>query len=493
MDWIINLLRNNNGILGINRRNQEYVRPYNPTTSRVVADNKILTKRVLAKVGINSPTLYKVIRTKKQLSLLDWESLPKSFVLKPNQGTGGNGIVVYYGKKKNELEWIRPNGKSMSKTEIELHIEQILDGNYSMGNRQDIAIIEERIRTHADIKPYCYKGVPDVRVIVFNRVPIMAQLRLPTKRSNGTANLHSGAICVGIDMASGLTTSAMYLRKQPLVEDTYTQTESTMDLERNLPLRGIKIPYWEEILKIASLSQEVTELGFLGVDIAIDKEKGPMVFEVNARPGLGIQVANQEGLRNRLERVKGLKIKSLNHAIRVAKNLFGGEVEEEIENLSGKQIVNVIEKVTVYHRSKLNKRGVAKPAKKEVVSAMFDTSKISSRIHEKLASTIGLYSEIRKFNELSLPSFDNLEEAYKYQSQNEDEIILNTGIKRLSKVISNGKVYLKPVFDISLRISKEDKIFEMLIDDQREMGYSIVIGRKDLKNYLIDPSNTFSK
>lgn len=493
MNWITKILKGNNGILGINRRNQEYIRPFNPYTLRVIADNKIITKRVLAKAGINSPTTFKVIRTKKQLANLDWNSLPKSFVLKPNQGTWGNGIIVFFGQKKNKLEWIKANGQSMTKDDLYLHIEKILDGYFSMGNKQDIAIIEERVKIDRSLKPYTFKGVPDIRIIVFNKIPVMAMLRLPTKRSGGTANLHSGAICAGIDIASGITTTAMYLLKKSIIEDTYAQTEMTFDLDQNLPVIGIQIPYWNEILKIAVKAQEITGLGYLGVDVAIDRDRGPVIFEINARPGLGIQVANQDGLRHRLERVKDLKVKSINHAIRIAKNLFGGEVEEEIENISGKQVVNIIEKVFIYHKAQTNKHGKVKPAKREVANAILDTSKISSRLNEKLASTIGLYASIKKFKELNIQPFDSLSKAQQFIEDNEERIALETGIKRMSKVVRDGKVILYPVFDVMIRIAKEDKILEMLIDEEREMGYSVVIGRKDLKDYLIDASKTFSK
>ncbi len=490
---ILALIKANRTVLGINRRNQEYVRPYNPVSQRAIADNKILTKRVLAKVGIQTPQVYKVVRTKKQLQFLDWNALPKSFVLKPNQGTGGNGIVVFFGRKKNSLEWIRPNGTTMSTKDIALHIEKILDGSFSMGNKQDVAIIEERIKIDKVLKPYIYKGVPDVRVITFNRIPAMAMLRLPTKRSDGTANLHSGAICVGIDMASGLTTTAMHLKKRPFVEDTYVQTEYTLDLEQNLPLRGIKIPYWDEILKIAIKSQEVSELGYLGVDIAIDLDKGPLVFEINARPGLGIQVANMEGLRNRLERLKGLKVKSTNHAIRLAKNLFGGEIEEEIESLSGKHVVSVVEKIQVFHLAKKIGSKQDGTGKKEMVNAMMDTSKLTSRINEKLASTIGLYPDIKRFKDLHLPSFDSLHDAQEYLEQNELKLIQDTKINRIAKIVYDNKVILRPVFEVVIRIAKEIKTFEMLVDREKQMGYSVVIGRKDLKDYLIDPSKTFTQ
>ena len=107
-----------NDILGLNRRNQEYVRPFNSPSAKAIADNKILTKKILAKEGIKTPEVYKLIRSKKQLKFLDWESLPKSFVVKPNKGTGGNGIIVFYGKKKGETAWIRPSGEVMNKRDI---------------------------------------------------------------------------------------------------------------------------------------------------------------------------------------------------------------------------------------------------------------------------------------------------------------------------------------------------------------------------------------
>ena len=481
----------NKEILGINRRNQEYIRMFNPVSFRPIADNKIFTKRVLTKAKIQTPTLYKVIRTRKQLKFLDWSSIPNSFVLKPNQGTGGNGIVVFYGKKKGKEEWIRPSGATMSKGELTLHIERILEGSFSMGNRTDIAIIEERVKNDKLLAQYTYKGVPDVRVIVFNRVPVMAMLRLPTKRSNGTANLHSGAICVGIDMASGVTTSGMYIKKRPLVEDTYVTCEETIDLEKNLPLFGIKIPFWDEILKISVTCQEITQLGYIGVDIAIDREKGPIVFEINARPGLGIQVANSEGLRFRLEKVKGLKIKSLEHGIRVSKNLFGGEVEEKIESLSGKEVVNIIERVSVFHKT--DKILKEQDRKKETMNIMLDTSILASRIDEGLALEIGYNQSITRFKKLSLPSFDSITTASKYLERCEADILKEIEIKRIAKVVEDGKVALKPVIEVEIKIGKEIRKIEMILGSRKDMSYPILIGRRDLKNYLIDASKTFTK
>lgn len=495
---IIEILKKiNDQVLGINRRNQEYVRALNLSYSKRIADNKLITKRVISSVGINTPTLYKVIRTKKQLEFLDWESLPKSFVVKPNKGTGGNGILVFYGKRKNRLEWIRPNRTYMSKNDIILHIENILEGRYSMGNRTDIALIEERVKNDNSIKPYTYKGVPDVRVIVYNRVPIMAMLRIPTKKSNGTANLHSGAICCGIDIASGVTMSGMYLKPNPIIEDTYNFTDYTLDLEKNLPITGIQIPHWNKILEISIKCQEVSGLGYLGVDIALDREKGPVVFEINARPGLGIQVANRTGLRERLKRVEGLKIKSIKHGISVSKNLFGGQVEKEIENLSGKTVVNLIEKISVYYRAKTKiKRKKTKTIKnkREIVNALLDTGTITSRIDWGLAATIGYFDALNYFLSCNIPkSFSSFVDAQKFIDKNSDLITKHPDIIRLAKISEDGKVHVRPVIEIEIKIAKEIKKIEMVIGNRTDMLYPVLIGRKDLKDYLIDPSKTFNK
>jgi glutathione synthase/RimK-type ligase-like ATP-grasp enzyme len=55
------------------------------------------------------------------------------------------------------------------------------------------------------------------------------------------------------------------------------------------------------MLYIAARTLDMTGLGFLGVDMVIDQKRGPLLLELNARPGLQIQVANQKGLLKRLD------------------------------------------------------------------------------------------------------------------------------------------------------------------------------------------------
>ena len=490
---ISSILKLNKEVLGLNRRNQEYVRPYNPPSSKAIADNKILTKRVLRKELIETPEVYKLIKSKKQLQFLDWDTLPKSFVIKPNQGTGGNGIIIFYGKKKGKNEWIRPNGTTMNQRNIILHIENILEGRFSMGSKNDIAIIEERIKTDSLLKQYSYRGVPDIRIICFNQVPVMAMLRLPTKRSNGTANLHSGAICTGIDIGTGITTYSMHMRRNIFLSDTYDLIDSTLDLKENKPLSGIQIPNWDKILEIALKCQKVSGLGYIGVDIALDAEKGPVVFEINARPGLGIQVANQAGLRWRLEKVKDLKIKGIKHGIRISKNIFGGEVEESIEAIRGRQVLNITEKVSLFDKNTdLNNVNKSDKVKKEIVKAFMDTGVLTSRIDSKLANRLGYINAHKEFERLEIPKkFENFKQAQEYIDKYEKEIVNSKDIKRLAKIVEDGEITVRPVFDIPIKIQDKVKLTEFVSTQSSDTPYLVTIGRSELTGYLIDTSNTF--
>ncbi|MDD2270224.1 MAG: sugar-transfer associated ATP-grasp domain-containing protein [Candidatus Dojkabacteria bacterium] len=479
-------------ILGLNRRNQEYIRPYNPPSAKRIADNKILTKRILRKEGIKTPEVYKLIRTKKQLEFLDWDSLPKSFVIKPNKGTGGNGIIIFYGKTKSGDAWIRPNGQTMSQRDIVLHIENILEGRFSMGSKKDIAILEERVKTDPLLKQYSYKGVPDIRIICFNKIPIMAMTRLPTKRSNGTANLHSGAICTGIDIATGITTYSMHMSPTAIMSDTYELLDKTIDLKQNKILSGIQIPDWNNLLEIALKCQKAIGLGYIGVDIALDRDKGPVVFEVNARPGLGIQVANQTGLRWRLEKARGLDVKSIKHGIRLGKNLFGGEIEESIESISGRKVLNIVERVSVYHKPAVSMRKRKQKIKvdKEIINTFMDTGVLTSRMTSSLANRIGFTDATKYFKSIEMPSnFSTLKDAQDYIGTQGKEIVKHEDILRLAKVVEDGKINIRPVIRITVKMLGDVKDIEVVITN--DIIYPLVIGRSELSGYLIDTTKTF--
>jgi alpha-L-glutamate ligase-like protein len=138
-----------------------------------------------------------------------------------------------------------------------------------------------------------YQGVPDIRIVVFLGVPVMSMVRLPTRKSDGKANLHKGAIGAGVDIATGMTLNAVW--------DNIVATEHP---DTGAPIRGTQIPGWDSLLNLASKCYEITGLGYQGVDIVLDRNKGPLLLELNVRPGLNIQIANNAGLIPRLDLVK---------------------------------------------------------------------------------------------------------------------------------------------------------------------------------------------
>jgi len=279
------------GLLGINLRNRDYVMRCNPRSCFPLVDDKLKTKSLAKKHQIPTPPLYHVIEHHGDVGRLDRVlETHSSFVVKPSRGTGGSGILLITGRA--EEGFVKQDGKVFSWKDLTYHIQDILSGIYSLEGLEDRAFLEGLVHPDPVFAAVTYRGVPDVRVIVYQGVPVMAMVRLPTRASDGKANLHRGAIGVGINMSSGTTLAAVH--RSGIVTD---------HPDTGHPVAGIQVPYWEQMLLMAAKAKEMTGLGFLGVDMVIDQALGPLLLELNARPGLQIQVANQDGLFHRLERV----------------------------------------------------------------------------------------------------------------------------------------------------------------------------------------------
>ena len=80
---------------------------------------------------------------------------------------------------------------------------------------------------------------------------------------------------------------------------------------------GLVIPAWDNLLHLAASCYEMTGLGFFGIDIVLDEEHGPMLLELNARPGLSIQVANSSGLLPRLRKIEEMELERFDAKDRV--------------------------------------------------------------------------------------------------------------------------------------------------------------------------------
>ena len=461
---MFNVIKNQKKILGMNARNLSYVRPNNLKKAIKVAKNKIVSKKILRKNGIPVPKLIAKISSYEDLENFDWDILPSGFALKPNSGLGGEGILVVYGKKKGrEDAWVKADRAVITTEDLKSHIRNILDGNFSSSGVPDIAFFEERMQLLKLFKPYSYKGIPDIRVIVYNKVPVMAMLRLPTKASGGKANLQQGAVGVGIDLATGITTSAVQ-GKSKIIE----YAPGTRML-----LSGIKIPYWKEMLELAVRAQEISGLGFLGADIAIDKERGPVFLEINARSGLSIQIANLDGLKERLERVDGLKIKTIQRGVRVGMNLFGGGVEEEVEEISGKRVIGSIEKVKL----------IGRKGKEVDVEAKIDTGAGWTSIDSEIAKEIGFEKTVEEYDKLNV-NYQNIKDLSRKERWS---IVKNVPHINSTVIVhsSHGTTY-RPMVKINFVMDKRIIPAKVTIIDRTQLKYPIIIGKRNLGRFLID-------
>ena len=416
-----------------------------------MADSKLQTAKVLIKADIPTPTVYNRFVSPRDVYSFDWKSLPSSFALKPSRGLGGEGIIVVkkralregrstelsrspQGKPSVENAWITTQKQVVTVDDLKLHVLDILEGAYSMGNFPDVAFIQEYVGRHRAFRKYAYRGTPDIRVIVFKKVPIIAMLRLPTKESGGRANLHQGAIAVGVDIATGITTKAYwkgkYIRYKP-------------DTKRKL--NGIKIPFWNRVLETAVAAQIASGLGYLGVDVVLHPEKGPMVLEINARPGLQIQLANRAGLRSRLEKVEDLEVTDKEHGVRIARVLFYERFLDRVKAEESSKTISATEEVTI---KAFDKRKVK-------VAAKIDTGAWRTSISSTLAGELGLLDR--------------------------------TNILWTKKVKSSFGDQERPVIGLTFWLAGRKIITPASVAKRASLKYPIIIGRKNLKGFIVNP------
>ncbi|MFH1291630.1 MAG: tyrosine/phenylalanine carboxypeptidase domain-containing protein [bacterium] len=335
----LSFLEKASGILGINARNLLFVNRYNSHAHKKFADNKLYTKNYLSSRGLGVAKVYTIIKNHKELKTFNPKSLPESFVIKPNRGYGGEGILVI--KKYKNKKFVDINGKEYDWKDIYRHIVSILDGKYAISGLSDQAIMEERLVMDEYFRRYTDSGLPDVRIIVFNYVPIIAMLRVPTEESNGKANLHLGAVGVGIDISTGKATYAVYHNK------------FVKKLPNDEKIRTIQIPSWNDVLLMAAKAQHASQIGFLAVDLAITNN-GIKILELNARAGLAVQIANQVLLKARLKKVSDLQVPNPEKGVEVSKTLFSSNIPtEKKEKKEAKPIIGLYERVdilnTQYH------------------------------------------------------------------------------------------------------------------------------------------------
>jgi len=277
-------------VLSMNKRNLDYIYPHNYRQDFPIADNKLLTKEILADCDVVMPKTLATFGSFYELrKLADALEKHKSFVIKPAKGSGGGGIMVFVDREDDH--WITPGGKHYTLTAIKKQITDIIFGVYSFG-LSDVAIVEERIIQHADVTRLSPHGLADVRLITYQHRAILCMARIPTLASDGKANLHQGAIGLGIDIETGITQHAIALNNS-----------ITHHPDSDEHLIGQAIPHWSRMVEMSCTAASKVPLKYLGIDISVS-DHGPVLLEINVRPGLQIQNANQQGMRAQLEAIR---------------------------------------------------------------------------------------------------------------------------------------------------------------------------------------------
>src|SRR5687768_7138397 len=126
MLWLIRAARRlrEMGILGMNARNARYILDHNPRALYPVVDDKMRMHQRCTQIGVPTPDIYGVVGYHSELRqlprLLDERG---DFVVKPNQGSAGRGVLVVTGKDGEHFR--RHNGERLSKDHLRQHISDI--------------------------------------------------------------------------------------------------------------------------------------------------------------------------------------------------------------------------------------------------------------------------------------------------------------------------------------------------------------------------------
>ena len=402
----------------------------NPREAKKFGFSKLRTKELLKINDIPTAEVYHIFESPDDVELVNWENIPTPFVIKPASGSAGKGIWIINTKVKDQLAWMNNQSQRIGKADLGLHVNNILDGEFSTWGRNHKALVEEMIPAHPKLAKLAYRGTPDIRVIVFNSVPVMAMARIPTKESNGKANLDQGALGLGIDISSGVTTHGIY-GKQKNIKNFPGSKKKT---------RGIMIPQWTQVLETAVKAANAASYQFMGADLFIHPEKGPMIVELNGFPGLSIQLANDAGLKRRLERVEGLEVRNAEHGVKIAQALFTEVFIDQSKFEDGTPIISYRPEIQVYDDKN----------KPHTTDALINTSRFRSAISQELAEELGHY---------------DIEDLLWRQKEIEGSV---------------------PVIEVKLKIKNHSfKTAMVVIKRLNRTSHKIELGRKDVQGFLV--------
>ena len=114
----------------MNQRNNIYVKEFNPDRGIRLANNKEQTKRFLSQRSIPVPKTFLHIKNRQDWFQLDITKLPVStFVIKPNNGSKGQGIFIineYRKRQKKDTPQLSSYYKKVKKF-FDIYDKQIQD------------------------------------------------------------------------------------------------------------------------------------------------------------------------------------------------------------------------------------------------------------------------------------------------------------------------------------------------------------------------------
>jgi alpha-L-glutamate ligase-like protein len=416
-------------ILGMNGRH--YYTSMNPYSAKRYGFSKLLTKELLQENNIPTAEIYHIFSSIEDIENVNWGAFPTPFVVKPASGSAGKGIILLMKKVENENIWKDNDGNNYTKEDLDLHVSNILDGEYSTWGQNHKALVEELIPPHPALAKYSYKGTPDLRVVIFNSIPVMAMIRIPTKKSMGKANLDQGAIGAGIDMATGITTYAISGKSEKITHFPGSKKK----------VNGILIPHWKKVLEVAVQASNAAGYKYMGADLFIHPDKGPMIVELNGYPGLSIQLANRAGLKRRLDRVEGLEVRDYKHGVKISQALFAESFADKIKIEEGLKIISTDPQLSVYGDDK----------RWYPTQGRVNTGRFRSAISEELADQLGLV---------------DLEDLLWRQQE---------GLE--------GKL---PVVEVQFSLKgKKHKTAMVVTKTLNKTKHHVELGRKDLEGYLV--------
>lgn len=243
----------------------------------IITEDKELTCRVLDAYKVNQPVLllqYKngifynrskdIITDDEAGKIIQADTAEKLF-LKPTQGLGGRGIIVF-NKKEGFVD------KENNLLTVEL-IRKII------GEKEDY-ILQEGLRQHQELNTIYPDSVNTFRIMTSlekGRTKILFTMLRMGQGGNQLDNASQAGLVCRIDPQTGAFDSRGYSSLGKTM-DKHPDTGFTFD--------GYVFPHWSEVKEfIISTAQKVDSIKFIGWDIAYT-ETGPAVIEMNAGAGL---------------------------------------------------------------------------------------------------------------------------------------------------------------------------------------------------------------